>query len=178
MKRSKQGFFVSSPKKTPIWRRHYSIGQSCCSMTSKRRIHWFLESSLGMKLLSPERSLNQPVLFLLRSYENRSNIEYSETKHYKQAHTQTTELKNRLDFCNFSIRTLKARAIHPFTNETGHLFYLSVSNLLIICYTVFLFADKTATLSINKTLYFRFLLPNWYLKQTSIILRDRTIPYI
>ena len=109
---------------------------------------------------------------------NRSNIEYSETKHYKQLHTQTTELKNRLDFCNFSIRTLKARAIHPFTNETGHLFYLSVSNLLIICYTVFLFAGKTATLSINKTLYFMFLLPNWYLKQTSIILRDRTIPYI
>ena len=68
-------------------------------------------------------------VFRKRSSENRSNIGYSETKHYKQSHTQTSELKNRLDFCNFSIRTLKARAIHPFTNETGHLFYLSVSNL-------------------------------------------------
>ena len=32
------------PKKTLIWRRHCSIGQSCCSMTSKRSIGWFLES--------------------------------------------------------------------------------------------------------------------------------------
>ena len=27
------------------WRRHCSIGQSCCSMTSKLSIDWFLESS-------------------------------------------------------------------------------------------------------------------------------------
>ena len=45
MKRSKHGLFVFPPKKTLIWRRHCSIGQSCCSMTSKRRIYWFLESS-------------------------------------------------------------------------------------------------------------------------------------
>ena len=35
MKRSKHGLFVFAPKKTLIWRRHCSIGQSCCSMTSK-----------------------------------------------------------------------------------------------------------------------------------------------
>ena len=49
MKRSKHGLFVFPPKKTLIWRRHCSISQSCCSMTSKRSIGWFLESSLGMK---------------------------------------------------------------------------------------------------------------------------------
>ena len=45
MKRSKHGLFVFPPKKTLIWRRHCSIGQSCCSMTSKRSIVRFLESS-------------------------------------------------------------------------------------------------------------------------------------
>ena len=45
MKRSKHDLFVFPPKKTLIWRRHCSIGQSCCSMTSKRSIDWFLESS-------------------------------------------------------------------------------------------------------------------------------------
>ena len=47
MKRSKHGLFVFPPKKTLIWRRHYSIGQSCCSMMSKWSIGWFLESSRG-----------------------------------------------------------------------------------------------------------------------------------
>ena len=45
MKRSKHRLFVFPPKKTLIWRRHCSIGQSCSSMTSKRSIDWFLESS-------------------------------------------------------------------------------------------------------------------------------------
>ena len=38
MKRSKHGLFVFPPKKTLIWRRHRSIDQSCCSMTSKYRL--------------------------------------------------------------------------------------------------------------------------------------------
>ena len=37
--------FVFPPKNTLINRRNCSIGQSCCSMTSKRSIVWFLESS-------------------------------------------------------------------------------------------------------------------------------------
>ena len=45
MKRSKDGLFVFPPKKTLIWRRHCSIGQTRCSMTSKRSIVRFLESS-------------------------------------------------------------------------------------------------------------------------------------
>ena len=80
-------------KKTLIWRRHCSISQSCCSITSKQSIGWFLES------FSRERSLNQPKatrvcirsinqsnrsisvrflflfsprVFISRSYENRS----------------------------------------------------------------------------------------------------------
>ena len=36
MKRLKHGLFVFPPKKTLIWKRHYSIDHSCCSMTSKR----------------------------------------------------------------------------------------------------------------------------------------------
>ena len=44
MKRSKHDFFVFPPKKTLVWRRHCWIGQSCCSMTSERRLDWFLES--------------------------------------------------------------------------------------------------------------------------------------
>ena len=59
MKRSKHGLFVFPPKKTLIWRRHPSIGQWCCSMTSKRSIDWFLESSRAWEVFSPERSLNQ-----------------------------------------------------------------------------------------------------------------------
>ena len=39
------GLFFFAPKETLIWRRHCSIGQSCCSMTSKRSIFWFLDSS-------------------------------------------------------------------------------------------------------------------------------------
>ena len=93
LKRTKHGLFVFPPKKTLIWRRHCSIDQSCWSMTSKR----FLESSSGMKFFQPSnqpkarcvciRSINQSNrsisvlllflfclrVFILRSYENRSN---------------------------------------------------------------------------------------------------------
>ena len=99
MKISKHGLFVFPPKKTLIWRRHCSIGQLCCSMTSKRSIGWFLESSRAWTIFVPERSLNQshatrvcirsinqsnrPIsvrllflfcsyVFISRSYENRS----------------------------------------------------------------------------------------------------------
>ena len=95
--------FVFPPMKTLIWRRHCSISQSCCSMTSKRSIDWFLESSSGIEFFSAERSLNQPKathvcirsinqsnrsisvrfmflfcprVFISRSYENRSNLNY------------------------------------------------------------------------------------------------------
>ena len=88
MKRSKHGLFVFPPKKTLIWRRHCSIGQSCCSMTSKRSNGWFLEV-LGHEISSSERSLNQSkttrvcirstnqsnrsISVRLLWYENRSN---------------------------------------------------------------------------------------------------------
>ena len=56
MERTKHGLFVFPPKKTLIWRRHCSIDQSCCSMTSKQ----FLESYSGMKFVYPSvRLANQ-----------------------------------------------------------------------------------------------------------------------
>ena len=85
MIRSKHGLFVFPLKKTLIWRRHCSIGQSCCTMTSKRSISLFLESSSGMKFGSvsyinqSNRSISVRLFFLFfsrvsisRSYENRS----------------------------------------------------------------------------------------------------------
>ena len=49
------------PRKTLIWRRHCSTGQSRCSMTSNRSIDWFLESSSGMKFFrSAEPPINLP----------------------------------------------------------------------------------------------------------------------
>ena len=87
IERSKLGLFVFLRKKTLIWSSHCSIGQSCCSMTSKRSIKWFLESSWETKshaCLYPLdkkikwfyfRSFVVSVLlarFLFRSYENRS----------------------------------------------------------------------------------------------------------
>ena len=55
-------------KETLIWRRHCSIGQSCCSMTSKK----FLESSSGIKFVYPRvRLANQnPGEFVSVSYTN------------------------------------------------------------------------------------------------------------
>ena len=46
-------------KKNRIWRRHCSIGQSCCSMKSKPSIGWFLESSPAWRFFIQD-SLNQP----------------------------------------------------------------------------------------------------------------------
>ena len=82
-------------KETLIWRRHSSIGQSCCSMTSKRSIGWFLESSRDWSFFHPSVRFNQPKVtrvctnqiavstrllflfcsrvFISRSYENCSN---------------------------------------------------------------------------------------------------------
>ena len=39
MKRSKHGLFVFPPKKTLIWRRHCSAGQSCCSRVFISRLY-------------------------------------------------------------------------------------------------------------------------------------------
>ena len=61
MKSSKHGLFVFPPKETihVIWRRHYSICQSCCSMTSKRSLDWFLKSSSSMKGFHPSVRLTK-----------------------------------------------------------------------------------------------------------------------
>ena len=90
----------SRQKKTLIWRRHCSIGHSCCSMTSKRSFDWFLESSRALSFFSRAfakptnsqarciRSINQSNcsisvrllfpfcwrLFISRSYKNRSIV--------------------------------------------------------------------------------------------------------
>ena len=91
MKRSKHGLFVFPPKKILIWKRHCSIGQSCCSMTSKGSIYWLLESSRAWTFFT-RAFANQPKLtrvcnrcipvrlfflfcsrvFISKSYKNRS----------------------------------------------------------------------------------------------------------
>ena len=109
--RSKHGLFVFPLKKTLMWRRHCSIGQSCCSMTSKRSIGWFLGSSptwsFFTRFYQPKamlvciRSINQSSrsisvcllflfcsrVFISRSYENRSqktvNVYTADVTHLK-----------------------------------------------------------------------------------------------
>ena len=108
MKTSKHGLFVFPPKKTLIWRRHCSICQLCCRMTSKRSIDWFPESYQAWSFLK-ERSLNQPkaervcfssinqsnrsisvrllflfclCVFISRSYENRSLLFHTSSWRY------------------------------------------------------------------------------------------------
>ena len=127
--RSKHGLFVFPPKKTLRWRRHCSISQSCSSMTSKRSIAWFLESSRAWSFFSPERSINQPkatrvcirsinqlnssisvrLLFLLcsrvfisKSYENRSYVII-----YMMLTPNARTKFNPLFFCEVQIRDLR-----------------------------------------------------------------------
>ena len=74
MKRSKHGFFGFPPKKTLIWRRHCSIGQSCCSKTSKPSINWFRESSSCMKFFQLSvRVTNQKPRAFVSVRQNQSN---------------------------------------------------------------------------------------------------------
>ena len=74
MKRSKHGLFGFPPKETLIWGRHCSIGQLCCSKTSKRSINWFLESSSFMKFFQPSvRVTNQKPRAFVFVRQNQSN---------------------------------------------------------------------------------------------------------
>ena len=74
MKRSKHGLFAFPPKKTLIWRGHCSIGQWCCSMTSKWSIDWFLESSSGVKFFQPSvRVTNQKPRAFVSVRQTQSN---------------------------------------------------------------------------------------------------------
>ena len=132
MKRSKHDFFVFPANKTLIWRRHCSIGQSCCSMTSKQIISWFLESSRAWSFFTrafAKPTKNHPrlypfdkpikslyfrsfVLFLFcsrvfisRSYENRSMFPHPpRSKKYNKARTlQRIKLKTESLKHQFSI---------------------------------------------------------------------------
>ena len=53
-------------KETLLWRWHCSIGQSCCSMTSKRSISWFPESSRAWRFFT--RAFAQPTKSHARLY--------------------------------------------------------------------------------------------------------------
>ena len=108
MERPKYSLFVFPPKKTLTWRMHCSIGQSCCSMTSKRSIGWFLESSRAwtktMRVCNhwtnqSNRSMSVRLSFLFcscvfisRSYENRSIVRTRAT--FTRHGTIFAQLKN------------------------------------------------------------------------------------
>ena len=123
-KRSKNSLFVFPPEKTLIWRRHYSIGQSCCSMTSKRSIDWFLESSRAWNFFTrafawltksharfypfdkPIKSLYFPVrllflfwlrVFISRSYESRPTFLITLQEHFWMVKGTEQWLQHRID---------------------------------------------------------------------------------
>ena len=52
MKRSTHGLFVFPPKKTLIWRKHCSTGQSYSNMTSNSINGWFLESPQAFRFFT------------------------------------------------------------------------------------------------------------------------------
>ena len=128
MERSKHGFFLFPPKKTLIWRRHSSITQSCCSMTWKRSIDWYLESSrewsffYGSVCLTnqkPRAFVSVRLLFLFcsrvfisRSYENRSNPTLK-TNHYDTIRLQTMNSTTRgmLDYQSLFRKRARARLL-------------------------------------------------------------------
>ena len=56
MKRSKHGLYVFPPKKTLIRRRHCSISQSYCSMTSKRKYRLISRKFSGSRVRSKSQS--------------------------------------------------------------------------------------------------------------------------
>ena len=60
-------------RENPDMEMHCLIGQSCCSMTSKQSIDWFLESSRAWSF-SPERSLNQPKAMRVVSFRSTNQI--------------------------------------------------------------------------------------------------------
>ena len=77
LKRSKHGLFVFQLKKTLIWRRHCSVGQWCCSMTSKRSIDLFYRMFTGITFFHPSVRLTsqKPRAFVSLSI-NQSNRSY------------------------------------------------------------------------------------------------------
>ena len=151
-KRSKHGLFVFPPKKNLIWKKHCSIGQSCCSMMSKRSISWFLESSgawsfftrvrltniLSIKHAS-NRSISGRLLFLFcscifisRSYENRSNklltiIEY-DMKNYADGWLAFSR-----DHSSFSYKSWGQYYYYCILNFLSKYFLVSGKYLLKIC---------------------------------------------
>ena len=72
-------------KKTLIWERYCSIGQSCCSITQKRSIGKFLESSSGMKFFQPSvRLTNQkPRAFFFVRQTNQVALLFCSRFHFK-----------------------------------------------------------------------------------------------
>ena len=72
----KHRLLVFPPKKISVWRRHCSIGQSCCGMTSKRSIDWFLESSSGMKFFQPSVCLTNQNHARLYPFDKRTKSLY------------------------------------------------------------------------------------------------------
>ena len=127
MKRSKHGLFVFPPKKTLIWRRHCSIDQSCCSMTSKQ----FLESSSGMKFVYPSvRLANQkPSAFVSVSYTKQIALfPFVCCFCFVRAFSFQGQTKIALKWnfrCNVRTRSFRMTSLSP-TNVLSHnIFYLN-----------------------------------------------------
>ena len=131
MERSKHGLFVFPPKKTLIWRRHCSICQSCCSMTSNWSINLFLESSRAWSLFNQgpvTRSLVSANRWLrgIKMYRFPWYLTLVSTNHASSNPGQTVRLTNQKQ------RTFCIRS----TNQSNR--SISVRLLLLCCSRVFI----------------------------------------
>ena len=97
MKRSKHALFVFPPKKTLMWRRHCSIGQSCFSMTPKWSIDWFLKSSRDKKMHFIWVSRYLARKYYLRTLFLRPQLETG--RHFTWSSGQATRKSRRLPQC-------------------------------------------------------------------------------
>ena len=142
MKRWKHELFAFSPKKTLTLRRYCLIAQSNCSVTSKRSIDWFLESS-GHEVFSPEFSLNQPkaTRVCIRSI-NQSN--------------RSISVRLLFLFCSL-VNVVSCQNFQPVKNSSGTMWtwhwlvkHTSGHVLFIVWYIFSVLLCKTVTTNVQR----------------------------
>ena len=114
---SKHGLFVFPPKKTVVWRRSCSIGQSCCSVTSKQSIGWFLESSLAWSFFT------QPFAYPTKSHARLCPFDQPIISLYFGSFVVSVL------FVRFHFKVIR-KSPYPYTNSPNWSLYFSIKNTL------------------------------------------------